>query len=883
MAQPPHTPLPPAWADRLLRVVCPPVLQEELLGDLHEQFDQQVAQVGESTARRLYVWEVIRFCRPYLISRQVQAQMAEVNTDLSFSFLHPNMLRNYLQIAWRNLLQDRLFALLNLIGLSMGLGCIILIYLWVTNELSIDKFHANDPRLYQIMRNVTEGPNEINTYGNNSDLLTPALKAEMPEIDHIVATSDEVWDGIASVGAKHVKAVGKSASTDFFNVFSYKLLQGAADQVLRSIDGVVISDELAVNLFGTTTQAINQIIHWEEKPYSGNYRVTGVFKKPQPNSSETFDLLLTDQLYLARNTMDQSWDSNRILVYVTLKEEVDVAKVNAKIKEFVRDKFKAAYGPKNLPWIGTLFLQRYSDKYLHNVYINGVPTGGRIEYVQLFSVIAVFILVIACINFMNLSTAKAEKRMKEVGIKKVMGATRLTLIGQYLGESTLMSFLALIISLIGVAVALPVFNTIIGKQLTLQLDGRLITALLVITLVTGILAGSYPAFYLSGFKPVAVLKGKLQTSFSQLWIRKGLVVFQFALSVLFIVVVLVIYKQMAFIQTKNLGYTKDNLIRFTNEGRLQDHQQAFLAEVKTIPGVLKASSMSGNLIGSHSGGGGIDWEGKTERVEFSGLYVDYDFIEALNLKIAKGRPFSKQFGSDSSNVIFNEAAIAAMGLKNPLGKTVTMWGKKKQIVGIVKDFHFESLYNRVGPFFLSYEPYTDNILVKIKAGKEPEVLSRVEQLYKRYNLDLPFNYQFLDQDYQVLYASEHRVAVLSRYFAGLAILISCLGLFGLTAFTAQRRQREIGIRKVVGATTDTIVVMLSADFLKLILVALLLALPMAGWLTNKWLDHFAYRIHVDAAVYLITVVLVITIAWLIVGYQAIKAALANPVKSLRSE
>ncbi|MVM33797.1 FtsX-like permease family protein [Spirosoma sp. HMF4905] len=793
------------------------------------------------------------------------------------------MLRNYLKIAWRNLLQDRLFTFLNLIGLSLGLACIVMIYLWVNDELTIDKFHANDRRLYQIMRNLEEGPNDIQTYENNSDLLVPALAAEMPEIEHIVPTSDGLSDGIVSVDDKHVKAVSKFAGADFFNVFSYSLIRGNKNQVLRDENSIVISDELAANLFGSTENAINKLIHWNEGKYTGNYKIAGVFEKPQHNSSETFDILLTNELYLAKSTMDSNWDSNRITVYITLKEGVDADKFNAKIKEFVRDKFKAANGTKNLHWIGRLFLQRYSDKYLHNVYVNGVPTGGRIEYVKLFSVIALFILIIACINFMNLSTAKASKRMKEVGVKKVVGATRSTLVFQYLGESTLMSFLSLLVALLLVSLALPVFNDVTGKQLSLSFDPKPGLIILIITLITGLLAGSYPAFYLSGFKPVTVLKGKLQTSLSQLWIRKGLVVFQFALSVLFIVGVLVIYKQMEFVQTKNLGYNKENIIHFSNEGKIKDHQQAFLAEVKAIPDVVNASSMSGDLIGSHSGGGGIDWEGKTERVEFSGLYVDYDLVETLNLNVTKGRSFSRNFGSDSSKVIFNEAAIAAMGLKNPIGKTVTMWGAKKQIVGIIKDFNFESLYKKVAPFFLSFEPHASNILVKIKAGKEKAVLSQIEQLYKRYNQGLPFDYKFVDQDYQTLYASEQRVAVLSRYFAGLAIVISCLGLFGLTAFTAQRRQKEIGIRKVVGASADNIVVMLSKDFLKLVVIAMVIAFPVAGWVVTKWLSTFAYRIDVGASIYLLTGTSIIAITLLVVSYQSIKAAIMNPVTSLRSE
>jgi len=484
---------------------------------------------------------------------------------------------------------------------------------------------------------------------------------------------------------------------------------------------------------------------------------------------------------------------------------------------------------------------------------------------------------------MNLSTARASRRVKEVGIKKVIGASRRTLILQYISESMLMALASLMIAIILVWALFPAFTEITGKNLALHFSWGLVLSIAVITLVTGIISGSYPALYLSGFKPALVLKGKLNTSAGESWVRKGLVVFQFTISIVLIISVIVVYKQMQLIQTKNLGYNKDNIIHFSNEGELRQHQQAFTAEIKTIPGVVNASNMEGDLLGNYGGGGGINWPGKTVRLEFSGLYVDYDFMETMGLQIKEGRTFSRQFASDTSGVIFNEPAIAAMKLKDPIGKTVEMWGAKEKIIGIVKDFHIESLYKKIVPGFVSYRKNTNNILVKIGARKEKETIDRIAALYKKYNHGLPFEYKFMNEEYQALYASEQRVAILSRYFAGMAVVISCLGLFGLAAFTAQKRQKEIGIRKVVGASVSNVVIMLSKDFLKLVLIAIIVASPIALWSMHKWLEDFAYQVNISAWIFLAAALCVVFIALATISFQAIKAATANPASSLRSE
>ena len=807
------------------------------------------------------------------------------------------MFKNYFKIAWRNLVKDRQFSLLNLIGLSTGLACVLLIYLWVSDELSTDKFNKNDNSLYQVLKKRTDAAGNIDVGENTQGLLSQSIAKEMPEVEFATCIKKQGEQGILSFGDKQIKASPAFADKDFFNVFSYQIIYGDKNNALTDISGILLSDETAFKLFNTTN-VIGKTVSWDLKnntkynstDFSGVYKVAGVFKAPPSNATDQFDILFPFELYAQKNAGGMGditlWGSNMVSTYVMLKPKTNADAFNNKIKDFSKTKIKSLYtGNELLSYEGDLFIQKYSDRYLYNNFVNGVQSGGRIEYVKLFSIIAVFILLIACINFMNLSTAKASRRMKEVGIKKVMGASRSSLVFQYMGESMLMAFASLLIAMLLVAMLLPAFKEITGKNINFQLNEGLVISAICITFITGVLAGSYPALYLSGFKPISILKGSLSIASGESWIRKGLVVFQFSISVMLIVSVLVVYQQMKLIQTTNLGYDKNNIIRFSNDGNLKKDVSQFIAELKNIPGVIIASSVNGDLMGNYShAGGGISWEGKDPNlgIEYYGNDIDDNFFETMGLQIAEGRTFSKKF-ADSSSVIFNQSAIAAMGLKNPVGKMVSLWGENKQIIGVVKDYHFESLYKKIGPAFFTFSQNNGTTVVKVKAGREQQTIARIKQVYNKYNSGLDFSYAFLDDDYNALYASEQRVALLSRYFAGVAILISCLGLFGLAAFTAQKRQKEIGIRKVIGASVSNVVAMLSKDFLVLVCLALLIAMPLSWWAANEWLKSFAYRISISPAVFFTTGVSVMLITLLTISFQSIKAAIANPVKSLRTE
>jgi predicted permease len=801
------------------------------------------------------------------------------------------MFQHHLLLIYRNFKRSKGSFFINLMGLSTGLACSILIYLWVANELSVDKFHRNDGWLFRVMERQ-QLDNGIAVSDKSAGLLAETLAEEMPEVAYATAVMHYSWFSkfVLSAGEnKSLKATGQFASKDFFQVFSYGLIQGEAQVVLKDINSIVISDELARKLFNATGSLIGKTIQWEWGSFKQQATVSGVFTKVPANSSEQFDFLLPFDLWKKLQPEVLDWENNGTNAYVVLKPGTDLDQFNTKIAPLL-DQFNPRIAPliqgRNRGSNRTLLLAPYSAKYLYGNYENGVQSGGRITYVKLFSVVAVFILLIACINFMNLSTAKASRRIKEVGVKKVIGATRSNLISQYLGESLFMAFVSLLVAILLVGILLPPFSHLTGKQLSLPVDAGLIVTLLGITWFTGLVAGSYPALYLSSFHPAAVLKGKLHRSVGEAWTRKGLVVFQFSLSIVLIVAVLVVYKQVAYIQNKNLGYTKDNILYFEKQGKLRQIQESFLAEVKKIPGIVNASSISTSIIGSHNTTGGVFWKGKNSDavVAFEVVRVNFDLIETLDIQMAQGRSFSKEFGTETSSIIFNEAAIEAMGLKDPVGKTINLWRKDMQIVGVAKDFHFESLHEKVKPLFFILQPqnaYT--FMAKISAGEEKAVIRKLQKVYGEFNPGYAFEYKFLEQDFQAQYAAEQTVATLSQYFAGLAILISCLGLFALASFTAERRRKEIGIRKVLGSGEWGIIWLLSGDFTRIVLTAIFIALPISYLLTRNWLDSFAFSIDLEWWYFAAAGLIALLVAWLTVGVQALKAARANPVRSLKEE
>ncbi|MGZ3818951.1 MAG: ABC transporter permease [Mucilaginibacter sp.] len=786
------------------------------------------------------------------------------------------MFRHNLLLIYRNFKRHKSTFFINLIGLSCGLACVLVIYVWVNDELSFDKYHENDSRLYQVMTNV-KSEKGVDTRKYTPHTLAELLPVEMPEVEYAAIATPDLFlsEFTLSANDKKVKGAGKFASRDFFKIFSYHLIQGNESNVLLNRNAIILSQSQAQKLFRTTDNVIGKTIGWDVAGMKKECVVSGIFKDVPVNSSEHFDFVLSfDALkdIMGMGTGGTIGLSEPFNTYIVVKSGANIDRLNEKLTNYVRGKSKDSNR--------SFFLKRFSDNYLYSKYENGKQAGGRIEYVKLFSLIALFILIISCINFMNLSTAKAARRVKEIGIKKAMGVGRKALILQYLLESLLMSFLSVIVALITVSILLPQFNEVTQKNLHLQFTLALCVALTGITLFAGLLSGSYPALYLSRFKPALILKGKFNNSIAEQLTRKGLVVFQFSLSVIFIVSVLILYKQIDYVQNKNLGFDKNSVIYFESNEKSPD---AYLNEIQKLPGVESASSMIGNLIGDDFGGKGfIDWDGK--KIPARSFGINYGMIETLGIKIKEGRSFSKNFGSKNTELILNEAAVEAMGLKNPVGTVIKGERYNTQIIGVVRNFHFQSLHEKIEPMKFRLDNYTaSTIVAKIKKGKEREALANLESLYKKFNPGLAFNYKFLDQDYQTLYTAERQVSILSRYFAGLAILISCLGLFGLAAFTAETRIKEIGIRKVLGSGVFGIVRLLSGEFIRMILIAICIALPISYLIAKNWLDDFAYRINLEWWYFYGAGLITIVIALFTVSFQSIKAAMINPAKSLRSE
>ena len=869
----PQKPIPPKLADQFLCWFCRGELLEEILGDLHEYFEELPDK--PNWKRNLIYWfHVVNFLRPFAI-RKSRPGNADHIAIFKLTFL----------LSFRSFKRYKSSFFINLIGLSTGLASTLLIYLWVSDELSMDKFHENDNQLYTVLSNYELADGAIETSYYSSDPLAGALREEIPEVEYAVAvnsfTGDHGGTGVVSYDNNHIKAKGIMAGKDYFHVFSYHLIRGNRSLVLADKNGIVISEDFARKLFNTTEGIIGKTLAWNHKNFEGSFYITGIFKRPPVNSTQQFDIVFNFDLLRNADRYAGTWNSNLATTHLVLKKDTHIDQFNKKIADFSKPKH-----PSNENT--TLFVQQYSKRYLYGQYQDGVQTGGRIQYVKLFSVIALFILIIACINFMNLSTAQASGKMKEIGVKKAMGANRTSLVIQFLGESVLMTFLSLILAIGLVLLVLPQFNAITGKYLDLAIGIDDCLYIFGWVLVMGLIAGSYPAFYLSAFKPVAVLKGKLNKSFGELWVRQGLVILQFTLSSIFIVSVLVINRQIEYVQTKNLGFDRDNVISFLREGRHEYDPEVFLSALKNIPGVVHVANMPGSILDGIGSQSGYSWRGlESDRdVIFKAPRIGYGVIETLDMAIVEGRSFSRNYKDDDySKIILNESAVKLMGLEAPIGTIIKHGPQEQEVIGVVKDFQYGSLHNKVEPLIFRFRNtrFARNIMVRIQTGTEKATLGQIEDVYRKFHPVFPFEFTFLDDDYQQLYKAEMIVGDLSHYFAGIAIVVSCLGLFGLVAFSAGRRTKEIGIRKILGATVFGIVRMLSGDFTKMVFLAIVVASPISYLIVEKWLERFAYRIELEWWLFASAGLLALFIAWAVVCWQTIKAAKVNPVECLRDE
>jgi putative ABC transport system permease protein len=789
------------------------------------------------------------------------------------------MIRNFFKVAIRSLWKQKGYSFLNIFGLAMGLTCSLLIILWIQDEKNVDAFHANGKNLYAVYeRQYYDGKVEAGYY--TPGVLPDEIKRVIPEIR---LAAGFAWNDKStfSVGDKIIKEEGNKAGSDFFSMFSYKLLEGKAESALATPVSIAISRKMAADFFGTPEAAMGKTIRYENRK---DFTVTAVFENIPSWASTKFDFLLNWHAFLEDEPWAKDWGNNGPSTYVQLRADANPAAVENKIKKFLdnynKDQSKA--------FRIELGLQRFDDIYLRSTFKQGYPSTGRIEYVKLFSLVAVFILIIACINFMNLTTARSAKRSKEIGVRKVVGALRWALVRQFISEAVLLTFFAVIIAIVIVLLLLPSFNSLTGKDISLPFNSITFWGILAaLTLLTGFLSGSYPALFLSSFKPIRVLKGSLKFSAGATWFRKGLVIFQFALSTLLIIGTIVVAKQVGYVQHMNLGYDRENLIYIPLEGDLTSKYSLFKQEAVNLPGVGEITRISQSPTQLENGTGGVQWEGKDPNTMpmFTQVAVGYDFSKTMKVQMAAGRDFSKDFATDSVGYIVNETALKKIGYKDPIGKPLTFWQKKGTIVGVVKDFHISSMHVPINPLIIRLG---ENInwglaLVRTEPGKTKQALAGLEKICRKLNPQFPFTYQFSDEEYQKLYKSEQIVESLSNWFAFLAIFISCLGLLGLAMFTAEQRTKEFGIRKVLGASVSSLFALLSRDYLLLVCVAFVVASPLAYWAMHSWLQNFAYHTDIKWWMFAVAGISALLIALLTVSFQALRAATANPVRSLRSE
>lgn len=791
------------------------------------------------------------------------------------------MLLNYLKSAWRNLLRHRGVSVINFTGLALGLAVTLFIFLWVQDEQSMDAFHQHKASLYQVYeRNHFDG--KVEASYSTQGLLAQELKKLNPDLVY-AAGLEAAAPGSANtleVNQKIIKRNGFFAGEDFFSMFSFPLLNGNAATAIKDPGTIAISASLARLFFGDATAAIGQTINFDN---AEPLKVTAVFADLPANSSLQFDFLRSWTDFVRQNAWVQNWGNTDPQCFIQLKPGANAAAVETRIKNFLE-----RYRGQDKSFVMELALQPFAEKYLHSNFKYGYPNGGRIEYVRLFSLIAIFVLVIACINYLNLTTARAATRAREVGVRKVIGAGRGSLIVQFMSEALLTTFIAIAMALVITSLLMPAFNSLTGKELGIPFTQlRFWWLLAALVFITMLLAGSYPALFLSSLKPVKVLKGTLKFSWSASFLRKGLVVVQFSLSVFLIIAMLVMYRQQQYIQSKNLGYNRENLVYIPIEGELVKQYELFKQEALRNEHILQVSKMRNSPTGIFHHTNSIGWPAKDPgvAVSFADGVVGYDFVATMGIGLAAGRDFSRAYGTDSAAYLLNETAVNKIGWKEPIGQTINWGNHPGKVIGVMKDFHFNSLHTAIEPLILRLD---DNwnwgmILVRIKGGQTRPVLAQLEQLCKTLNPKFPFSYQFSDLEYAKLYASEATVGTLASIFTGLAILIAALGLFGLAIFTAEQRRKEIGVRKVLGASAMSIVRLLSLDFLRPVLLGILIAAPVAWYLMRQWLQGYAYRIELNGLLVLAAAVLAIVVAFLTVGAQSIKAALANPVKSLRSE
>lgn len=865
--------LPPKRALNLLRWFCREDYLNEIEGDIIELFEKQYATNPNQARWRCY-WNVIRSFR----GRNLKFRREHFNHNLF------TMISHYLKIAWRGIIGKHAYSKLNILGLAIGFACSMLIFLWVKDETNVDHQHPDSDRIYNIYsRNVFEGG--LNARRNTPALLPAELLEIIPEIEFATGFAKSfrlslqgVTEETFEVGDVILKMKGSRGSPDFFEVFGFELLEGSASNALKDAGNIAISKKMAELFFGSAARAIGQTLRYQD---SRDLKVTAVFEDVDKRSSLQFDYLTNWDHWVRNDDFKQSWGHFGTQTYVRLAKDADPELVRGKIRDFL-----AKYMEFDEYFKIELDLQRFEDQYLNGNFENGKPVAGRQIYVNAFQGVAAFILVIAILNFINLVTAASTRRAKEIGVRKTVGAYGITLKAQFLAETLLKVFLAFALSVGMVMAALPIFRDLTQKRLFLPLDLTFWISILVLLLVISLLAGAYPSFVLSRANLISIRTGAASGMPKSTLVRKGLVTFQFLLSILLIIATVVVTRQTQYLRQVDAAFDRSNLIYLPLEGELIEKYDLFRAKASSMPGVVMVDRSSQVPHNMGFSGSFANWDGKdpADQTPITPSSVGFDFVDLMKLEVVEGRGFSRDIVSDANNFVINETALALMG-PDAVGKRVGLFGKEGIVVGVVKDFHFNSLHTQIKPLFLDVKEDLNfaTVLVRLQEGNLTEGLKNLKEVHDAINPGYAFSYTFADDVYNEMYSTESTTARLIQYFAGLAIIITCLGLFGLVAHTTEQRVKEIGIRKVLGASVLNIQNLVSKDFALLMIVAAVVAIPLSHRLLSDWLSDYAYRIDLSWGLFGLSCLGVVFVAYVIIWVRVFRSAIVNPVMSLRNE
>lgn len=860
--------VPPKIPKRLLNWFCKPDLLEDVEGDLSELFIKR-AHKNLLKARMSYFLDVLLLFRPGIIK----------NLEFKNGLINTTMLKNFLKVAFRNAMRYKSFTALNLSGLLIGISSSILILLWIHDEVSMDKFHENGDKIYQVFRNMKQSGGEVRTTFSIPKPMADLMKTEYSEVDKVSQISWLIFMDFEK-GEDHSTEQGFFATPNFLKLFSFEMLVGDRETALDDLSSIVISKAVAEKYFGS---------EWKDKVLGASLKiegerdaiVSGVFENPGSNSSLQFDWLLPAEYFIGRNKWMNDWGNGSFRIYFTTysPDQIDA------VKERMYDEIMANTAGQANAGEEYLIAQKFQDHYLYSNFDNGVINGGRIDYVNILSVVAIFILLIAAINFMNLSTARSGRRSKEIGLRKVMGAQKTSISTQFFFESFLLSVIATLLSVFIVWLMLPYFNQLVSKELFLDFSKpETWYFLAILTLFVGVLAGFYPAALLPAFGIINALKGSMKQSSRAAYFRKGLVVFQFGISTLLIIGTAVIYSQLQYVLNKDLGLDKENMVQIHLGEDFGERLQTYRIELQKISEVKAITAASGNPISYSRSTSSAKWEGMNSKgYEINVLLTDEYFIETMRMEMDKGRSFDKQL-TDSTNFIINEVMADLMGFDNPLDKRLSFWGIDGRVVGVVKNFHMRDMYEPIAPLIIScIDPSSaDRALIRIQ-GNPNDALKSIESVTKELNMSQDFNYEFLDQSYAESYRSEIIISSLAKIFAGISIFISCLGLLGLSAFTTEQRAKEIGIRKVHGASLKQLIFLLSRDYSVLMLLAFLISIPFGYYYSNQWLESFKFRTSLNPLLFLLAGFVTFLVGAFTVSFKSLQAAKMNPVDTLKNE